>query len=349
MYKKGNFMRNFSEPIYEAETDTEINTNKIRKRNDTKQLERDQKSNIIFTQSKYNAVDIDIGEYASAHAWIELRNANAQCLVKNFAYNSGGEAYSKFIKNNGKAAIEISKYNNIILPYIGEEIFHVETVKYLFAKFSRGKQKIPVNPNMEYLITLDEKINGEEIWEGLNVLFSNKGKDTLIFSERLKEIENFLKLRYVPSHKIQEVLDEFIRQEIFKKTIEYVDNHNGNWALGIDGKKVRVFPVYDFDFCSRIRNIKIYETLSDNQKTDLKSFIMQYKELPWIKRYISEVIQSFDIQKLIGIASEKTEINIPNEVRVYFEDFYSKKKDILEQIFKEILQQKSKGDDGICI
>ena len=119
-------MRNFSEPIYEAETDTEINTNKIRKRNDTKQLERDQKSNIIFTQSKYNAVDIDIGEYASAHAWIELRNANAQYLVKNFAYNSGGEAYSKFIKNNGKAAIEISKYNNIILPFI----FSSKVIKY---------------------------------------------------------------------------------------------------------------------------------------------------------------------------------------------------------------------------
>lgn len=342
-------MGNFSEITDNNENDTKINVNKIRTRNETKGLERDVENNVIFTQGKYNAVDIDIGEYASAHVWIELKNANVQCLIKNLAYNSGNEVYNQFIKINGKEGKQISKYNNIIIPYIGSEIFNVETVRYLFAKFSKGRQKIPVNPNIEYLITLDEKLNGEEVWEGWNILSLNNGKDTLVFSERLEEIVKFLKLRHIPTHKIQEVVDEFIRQEILKKTVEYADNHNGNWALGINEKRIRVFPVYDFDFCSKIRSKNIYETLADNGKSDLKSLIIQYKDLPWMKKYISEVVQGFDIEKVLYIASEKTEINIPENVKVYFKEFYSKKKEELEQIFKEVLQQKSKGEEEICI
>lgn len=333
----------------EKNNENVMKTNKIRTRNEIQEITKDKENNIIFTPGKYNAIDIDIGEYASAHAWISLKNTNTQCLVKNLAYSSGNESYNQFIKINGKEGKEISKYNNIIVPYIGTEIFNVETVKYFLVKFSKGKQKIPVNPNLEYLITLDEKSNGEEIWEGWNILFLNKAKDSLIFSERLEEIMKFLKLRNIPSHKIQEIVDEFIRQEIFKKTVEYTDNHNGNWGLGIDGKIVRVFPAYDFDFCSRIKNQRVYDTLSDNGNSDLKSLIMQYKDLPWMKKYISEVIQVFDIEKVLEIASEKTEINIPIEVKNYFKEFYSKKKDELEQIFKEVLQQKLKGDEEICI
>ena len=97
--------------------------------------------------------------------------------------------YQNFIKMNGKQGIEISKYNNIIVPYIGTEIFNIETVEYLFAKFSRGKQKIPVNANMEYLLTIDETTNGEEVWEGLNILSS---EDIVSFSERLAQISKFL-------------------------------------------------------------------------------------------------------------------------------------------------------------
>lgn len=125
-----------------SEITNNMNINKIRTRNETQELERDEKGNVILTPGKYNAIDIDIGEYASAHAWISLKKINVQCLVKN---------------------------------------------------------------------------------------------------------------------------------------------------------------------------------------------------------------QVFDIEKVLDIASEKTETNIPDEAKVYFKEFYSKKKNELEQIFKEVLQQKSKGDEEICV
>lgn len=326
-----------------------MKSNGIRKREDYKKLKKDENNNIILTQGQYDLITNETGQYASANAWIELKSLKTQCLIKNFAYNSGAIYYEDFVKLNGEDGIRICKYNNIIVPYIGSEIFSVDTAKYFFVKFARGKQKIPTNPKIEYLLTLDEKLNGEEVWEGYNILMYNKGEDTLMFSKRLEEIKKFAELRHIHTYKIQEILDDFIRQEIFKKTSNYVDNHNVNWALGIDGKRVRVFPAYDFDFCSGIRNKNVYETICDNKLSDLKSFIEQYKDLPWMKDYIKEVIQNFDIDNVFKFATERTEVDIPKDIKKYFKDFYEKKKEEIEHIYQEIFEQRKKGDDEICI
>lgn len=254
-------------------------------------------------------------------------------------------AYDEFIKRNGKDGIEICKYNNLIVPYIGSEIFGIDTVKYFFAKFAKGKQKIPTNPKIEYLITLDEKANGEEVWEGFNILT----KDTVIFSKRLNEIKKFLELRQIPSHRVQEILDEFVRQEIFKKSVNYTDNHNANWSLGIDGKKVRLFPAYDFDFCSGIRNTKRIETLCDNGLMNLNSLIKQYMDLPWMKEYLAEVIRNYDMNVVFEKVREKTLLDIPSNIKEYFKNTYSKKKKEIETIYSEIFEEKKQGDDEICI
>ena len=100
------------------------------KRDETKKLKRDKNNNIVLTQGQYDLVNDDIGQYASAHAWIELKKANVQCLVKNLVYNSVMGAYDEFIKINGKEGLKICKYNNVIIPYIGTEIFGVENKKF---------------------------------------------------------------------------------------------------------------------------------------------------------------------------------------------------------------------------
>ena len=144
-------------------SDNELNY-EIKKRDDAKYLKRDKENNIVLTQGQYDLVTDEVGQYASAHAWIELKNTHSQCLVKNFIYNSTMSSYDEFIKRNGKDGIKICKYNNLIIPYIGSEIFNVETVKYFFAKFSRGKQKIPTNQAIKHdkivIITLFLKKTG---------------------------------------------------------------------------------------------------------------------------------------------------------------------------------------------
>lgn len=321
----------------------------IKRRDDTKVLKRDRENNVILTQGQYDLVTDEVAQYSSAHAWIELKNTNTMCLIKNFAYNSTMGGYNEFIKRNGKDGIKICKYNNLIVPYIGSEIFNVDTVKYFFVKFNNSRQKIAVNPRIEYLVTLDEKNNGEEIWEGINVLMSNKSRDTILFSRRLSEIKKFLEFRQVPSYRIQEVLNDFIRQEIFKKSVQYTDNHNINWSLGLEDKKVRLFPAYDFDFCSGINNVKKIETMCDNGLMDLNSFIKQYQSLPWIKEYIEIVIKNYDMNRVFEKVEEKTLLEIPDDIKEYFENIYGKNKEKIELIYSEIFKEKKQGDDEICI
>ncbi len=307
-------------------------------------LKRDKNDCIILTNGKYNKKDVDVGEYMSVHSWIELKDSNKGCLIKNFPFNID---FRNFTKYNGTQGINISKYNNILVPYIGTEIFNVETAKYFFAKFAKGKQKIAVNPYLEYIITLDEKSNGEEVWEGINILFETKKQDTLVFSERLQALKKFLELRHIATHCIDYMLNEFIRQEIFKKSVSYNDDHNVNWSIGVKGKNVRVFPAYDFDFCSGITNGNDKETLSDNGNKDLKSFIKQYQNLPWMKKYIEEVIGNFDIESVIKIAQDETKFMIPEETKKYYTEFYSQRKKEMEAIYRDVLQ--TKGDEEVCI
>lgn len=307
-------------------------------------FKRDKNNFVILTKGKYNNVIIDVGEYSFVHSWIELKDSNLGCLVKNFTYNIVSD---RFLEHNGKQGMSISKYNNILVPYIGTEIFSIETVKYFFAKFAKGGQKIMVNPYLEYLITLDEKKNGEEVCEGIDVLLEQQQGDTLVFSERLNAVKKFLELRHIATHTIQSVEDEFIRQEIFKKTVGYKDNHNINWSIGVNGKNIRMFPAYDFDFCSGVVPNREIETLADNGNTDLKSFIEQYKSLPWMKKYIEEVIQNFNIQHVISESYNEIGIPIPTQSKEYFEEYYSEKKKEIQSIYKEILQDR--GDDEICI
>lgn len=96
--------------------ENEVN-NEIRKRDDAKYLKRDKANNIVLTQGQYDLVTNEVGQYASAYAWITLKNTQSQCLVKNFVYNSTMGAYKekkklklfivKFLRRKNK---EMTKY-----------------------------------------------------------------------------------------------------------------------------------------------------------------------------------------------------------------------------------------------
>ena len=68
-----------------------------------------------------------------------------------------------------------------------------------------------------------------------------------------------------------------------------------------------------------------------------------------MKKYIKEVIQDFDMDRVFETSEERTVINISDDIRTYFSDFYSKKKEELEAAYKEIFEERKQGDDEICI
>ena len=302
---------------------------------------KDEKGNIIVPKVQYKIITDELGPCKQASMWINIKDK--EYLIKNFTYDGGFTRRCDFIKYNGRANMHICKYNNLIVPYIGNIIFDIDTVKYFFVKFYDKAEGIKTN--LEYLATFDEKIDGEELWEGANILNANKEGDTEDFSKRMEQIKVFLKLRHFSQAQIQSVTDEFIKQEIFKKTVEYRDNHNFNWCIGIDGKNVRLFPAYDFDLCSGIRKERPIYTYCDNGKTDIKSFIEQYKDLPWIKEYLKGVIARFSIEAVLQKVTQETKIEIPERTKKYFIDMYSEKKKKMEELYREIFIKRDKGDD----
>ena len=82
---------------------------------------------------------------------------------------------------------------------------------------------------------------------------------------------------------------------------------------------------------------------------ELNSLIKQYRNLPWMKEYLAEVIRNYDMNVVFEKVREKTLLDIPSNIKEYFENTYIKKKEEIEKIYSEIFEERKQGDDEICI
>lgn len=114
---------------------------------------KDEKGNIIVPKVQYKIITDELGPCKQASMWINIKDK--EYLIKNFTYDGGFTRRCDFIKYNGRANMHICKYNNLIVSYIGNIIFDIDTVKYFFVKFYDKAEGIKTN--LEYLATLDEK------------------------------------------------------------------------------------------------------------------------------------------------------------------------------------------------
>ena len=68
-----------------------------------------------------------------------------------------------------------------------------------------------------------------------------------------------------------------------------------------------------------------------------------------MKEYLAEIIRNYDMNVVFEKVREKTLLDIPSNIKEYFENTYSKKKKEIETIYSEIFEKKKQGDDEICI
>ena len=68
-----------------------------------------------------------------------------------------------------------------------------------------------------------------------------------------------------------------------------------------------------------------------------------------MKEYLAEIIRNYDMNVVFEKVREKTLLDIPSNIKEYFENTYSKKKKEIETIYSEIFEEKKQGDDEICI
>lgn len=296
---------------------------------------RTDRKGVTFQEDEYAVTNRALKGYTTALCEIMLKGGNT-CIVKNKIGDVLGS-----INEQGKT---ISVYNNIILPYLGESFFGIDTVKYYIARFTDPNNKLMLDSENQYLITLDAKQDEEEIiegWQMIKQIGMNELEES--FTYRMFATEEYLRIQNVFEHQIQQTTDELIRQEIFKKFIRYVDNQNTNWSIAIHGRNARAFPAYDFDLCCNADLAYEIESKTDNGKTDLTSFIMQFQDLPWMKKYLENIIEHFEMEQLFQISSKSTNIHIPNGVKSYYTEFFKQRMAELKQAYKKF--NKVREDD----
>lgn len=304
-------------------------------------LRRDNKGYVLLSNNNYVPSKLDVEDYEAVNSWIMLPE-KTMAIIKNLPVSNHS---ADFIHNMSEEHKNLLKYNNIVLPFVGKEVFGIDTAEYFLVKFTPEPQSISVIPGQEYILTLDKRRTGEINWEGWDILVKTQIQDTNSISERIRAITGFLKANKVHEHTIYEVKDEFIRQEIFKKFIGYVDNHNGNWSIGMLGKSARAFPVYDFDICCGIQKPYANITVSDNGRTDLKSLIEQYRGLLWIKTYLKEIISTFDMNTIFEKSYERTKVQIPLKQKLYYRDYFQARIAELKAIYNEVFLGIIQGDE----
>jgi len=168
-------------------------------------------------------------------------------------------------------------------------------------------------------ITLANGHNGNRI---LSKYFLNSNEELITFTENkdkisdyLNEMEMSLRLRKFPEDEIQKAKIELIKQEFIAKLIGLKDQsaENSPIIISVDelgNKHVRMSPMFDLDYSFHIgehlQDMVVREC--DNGQTDISSLIIQYKEYPEFKEFVTSSIEKFDITNVFREIYENTGI-----------------------------------------
>ena len=166
-----------------------------------------------------------------------------------------------------------------------------------------------LKPNEE-LITFFNYTPGQKISEVFNILERN------------------LRLRKFPENQIEKAKLDFLKQEFMAKLIGLCDQTEDNTTLIVstdeEGKKtVRMAPMYDYDFSFNATvNFRVREC--DNGKTDIASFVEQYKNYPEFLNFVKKSTSNLDMGEVYENIYKETFLKFfenPREKRIYRDDY----------------------------
>lgn len=264
-------------------------------------FEWDEQGKILLDASKCCQSMRDITNYATCIGWIMLPD-NTLALLK----NSLGDIDRRFNLSD----YNIAKYNCLVMPEI----------------------------SLEFILTPDfrDAKNKEELIEGLDILSNDK---IFHITEMINQIESYLIENGARIEDIEQCKRDFIKQTLFHKFIEHTDENNGNWGI-VRNKynRFKLAPCYDLDCACRIQKTTKKMRICDNGKTDLQSFVEQYKEENWFREYLEEVMQHISIQEVYERVEENTKIKIPEPEKNRYEAFFQEKQKELKRAYELIIQ-----------
>lgn len=306
----------------------------------------DEKGNLLLDTKKCYKSERNVESYATCIGWIML-DSGRMALIKNFF----GDIY------RNRLSVEdynLSKYNNILIPEIARQLQN-NSAQYYFIKKEES--------NNTYLLTMNflDMDSEEKLIEGNDILLDSikdeiEGKTEeesediqvdavaeLEISKILEKLEIYLINNNCCQEDIDTVKRDFIKQSILNKFIKQSDENNGNWGIIRNrDNRYRIAPIYDVDCSCGINKMRKKQRICSNKQTDIESLITQYKDLPWMKKYIEEVINNFDIQKAFTNSKQNTNIEIEENIKDRYISFFDERIEELKKIYCKKFNENTK-------
>ena len=225
------------------------------------------------------------------------------------------------------------------MPEIAKQ-FGLESAQYYFAKRVKNKPKTSLN----FIMTTDfrNKEKKEELIEGLTILSDDK---IFNITKIIEQMEDYLIESGARIEDREQCKKDFLKQTLFHKFIEHTDENNGNWGMiRNQDNRFRLAPCYDLDCACRIHKTTKKMRQTDNAKTDLQSFIEQYKEESWLPNYLREVMEHFSLQEAYKKVEENTKVKIPEPERMRYETFFQEKQKELKNAYEIVIEGKEREE-----
>lgn len=234
------------------------------------------------------------------------------------------------------------KYSPIIATEIAKEL-GVETSENFIGRKSNMHNvvlsKYFLRPNEELINFYEDPEESDEFAVQDNK--EEKPNPYEKISNVFNELDRTLRLRNYPNDQIEKVKFDFLKQEFLAKLIGLCDQKGDNTTLIISmdedrKKRVRLAPMYDYDFSFNVvKGNGFRKRCADNGKTDIVSFVEQYRDYPEFLDFVKTSVNILDMEKVYENIYNDTGIKI-------FES--SKENPDLEDDYTEFLKDRLKTD-----
>ena len=330
--------------------------------------DKDEEGNMMIKQGMFVVSRQSVMNYNFSDSWIFISQpgvldrqgiAGKMALVKSYIVTKAPEHYSGYEK-------ELAIANNFVMPEIAKQ-FQLEAAEYYNVVFEDceelqknenfknygGIKKQKIVPNKRYLLTPSFMNNNEELVHFGDIL---RYYSELRVSNMLEDIEKYLQRRHVPKTDIEKIKQDFIKQCIFHKFINFTDEHNLNSGILVskdnEGIRARLAPCYDLDFATVIYNSisdanipRTFLRKSDDGKFDLTSMLKQFKG-DFEKDYLKEVIPKINIEEAIKTGEKYGNFTLSEKARNKYIEFFREQQLELVQFYKKEYKEKNKATEG---
>lgn len=279
--------------------------------------------NYLFIISKRRLQDSKIGR-----DWLISSNLDSYLITNR---------HSSDINNKW---IKISEKNNFLLPQIAKQLELPATIYYK-GKFPEKSQRL----ESVFFMTKDLLKDGESLILGDEIYKRKKDRVKIDFEDLLSETAKYIK-RYYKKNKInsseaEKVKDEvrkgLIKQTIFNKLVFNNNEGNSKWGLiKQEDSTLKLAPIYSFDYCSGVESSGKSHHRVLHKKEDVETFIQEYADEEWFRKWIKEKVITLDIDKAINDMKNETGMNLTEKENEYYKFSLKRNLDRIKNAYMQV-------------